>query len=141
MPRRSGRAAELPGADIFRPLYFIAGVAFVLIGIVGIFVPLLPTTGPLILAAWCFSKSSRRAEAWLLNHRVFGPAIIAWRYNGAIARKHKLMAVTGMGVGLVLFWLGAHPPLWLGLLVAAALIACAVFVWTRPEPDADDQTS
>lgn len=121
-------------SKILRPLYFIAGVLLVVIGIIGIFVPLLPTTGPLILAAWCFARSSKRAEAWLLSNRQFGPAIIAWRQNGAIARKHKLMAVGGMALGLVLFWIGAHPEWWLGLLVAAALLACAAFVWTRPEP-------
>lgn len=134
MPAFVDGQPPLPGVDILRPLYFIAGVALVLIGIIGIFVPLLPTTGPLILAAWCFARSSKRAEAWLLNHRYFGPPIMAWRQNGAIARRHKLMAIGGMSLGLVLFWIGAHPALWLGLLVAAGLLACAVFVWTRPEP-------
>ncbi|WEK06400.1 MAG: YbaN family protein [Candidatus Devosia phytovorans] len=119
---------------ILRPLYFIAGLLLVAIGIVGIFVPLLPTTGPLILAAWCFARSSKRAEAWLLANPQFGPAIIAWRQNGAIARRHKLMALGGMSVGLVVFWLGSQPAWWLLGLVALALVACAVFVWTRPEP-------
>ncbi len=122
---------------ILRPLYFIAGIALVVIGIVGIFVPLLPTTGPLILAAWCFARSSKRAEAWLVNHALFGPPIVAWRQNGAIARKHKLMSLAGMSVGLVVFVVTARPALWLGLLVAATLVGCAVFVWTRPEPGQD----
>jgi uncharacterized membrane protein YbaN (DUF454 family) len=109
-------------------------VLCVILGFIGIFVPLMPTTSFLILAAWCFARSSRRAEKWLLDHRVFGPPILAWRQNGAIARRHKIMAVAGMAFGMAVFVLAAHPGLWLALLVAAMLLACAAFVWSRPEP-------
>lgn len=119
---------------MLRPIYFVLGVVLVALGVIGIFVPLMPTTTFLILAAWCFARSSRRAEAWLLNHPKLGPTIIAWRQNGAIARRHKAVSIGGMAAGLTLFVLTAHPVWWLMSLVALALAACSIFVWTRPEP-------
>lgn len=94
----------------------------------------MPTTSFLILAAWCFTRSSRRAEQWLLNHKTFGPPIVAWRESGAIARRYKLYSLGGMALGFVMFMLTAKPGLWPALLVAAALIGIGVFVVTRPEP-------
>jgi len=120
---------------ILRPVYFVLGLVMLALGLIGIVVPLMPTTIFLILAAWCFARSSKRAEAWLLNHRYLGPAVVAWRQNGAIARKHKLMAVTGMAAGFLVFFIAAHPGLWLALGVGAAMLACALFVVSRPEPN------
>ena len=90
--------------QILHPLYFALGTLCVVLGIIGIFVPLIPTTAFLILTAWCFARSSRRAEKWLLEHRVFGPTIVAWRPNGAISRKHKIVALAGMTVGMAMFF-------------------------------------
>lgn len=119
---------------ILRPVYFAAGVLLVGLGIIGIFVPLMPTTTFLILAAWCFARSSKRAETWLLTHSVFGPPIVAWRREGAIARKYKVLSVAGMSVGFALFCFTARPSLWLALVVGAVLLGCALFAVTRPEP-------
>ncbi|MBJ3786718.1 YbaN family protein [Devosia sediminis] len=119
---------------MLRPAYFVLGCLLVALGIIGAFVPLMPTTSFLILAAWCFARSSRRAEAWLLNHKRFGPAIRAWRESGAIARRHKLYSLGGMTLGFAMFWFTAKPDWWLALLVAAVLLAIAAFVVTRPEP-------
>ncbi|MHA6296876.1 YbaN family protein [Devosia sp. CAU 1758] len=119
---------------MLRPLYFALGWFFVALGIIGVFVPLMPTTTFLILAAWCFARSSQKAEVWLLNHKQFGPPITAWRENGAIARRHKFYSLGGMTLGLCMFVLTAKPPLWVAMLVAVALIGIGVFVITRPEP-------
>ncbi len=104
------------------------------LAVLGAILPLMPSTIFVILAAWCFGRSSKRVEAWLLRHRLFGPALIAWRQNGAISRKGKILACCGMAVGFLLFWINAHPQLWLGLLVALVLLLCAAFVVSRPEP-------
>jgi uncharacterized membrane protein YbaN (DUF454 family) len=94
----------------------------------------MPTTIFLILAAWCFARSSPALEAWLLDHRKFGPPLRAWRQQGAISRPAKCMACTGMATGFVLFWMGAHPSVWLAVLVAALLLASALYVVSRPHP-------
>lgn len=119
---------------MLRPIYFVLGVLMVILGLIGIFVPLMPTTSFLILAAWCFARSSRRAEAWILNHPKFGPPIRAWRQDRAIARRYKIMSVAGMAIGLVLFMVSAQPAWWVATLVGLALLALSIYVATRAEP-------
>ena len=115
-----------------RALYLVLGLGFTGLGIAGAFLPLLPTTVFLILAAGCFARSSPRLEAWILNHKQFGPLVRDWRAHGAIPRKAKVLACTGMAGGFVIFFLSAHPATWLALAVAGALGLCAAFVVSRP---------
>lgn len=119
-----------------RALFFVLGLALTALGIVGAFLPLLPTTVFLILAAACFARSSPRLEAWILNHKQFGPLVLNWREHGVIPPRAKALACGGMALGFVGFWFGAHPRPWLTLLVAAILAACAAFVLTRPSAPA-----
>lgn len=121
-----------------RAIYLFLGLGFTALGVVGAFLPLLPTTVFLILAAGCFAKSSPRMEAWILDHKDFGPLVRAWRENGAIPRKAKVLACAGMAGGFVLFFLSVHPKPWLALAVAAALAACALFVVSRPSAPSGD---
>lgn len=127
------------GDAIFRIFYLLAGFVLLALGIIGIFLPLMPTTIFLILAAWCFARSSPRLERWLLSHKHLGPTVVAWRENGAIAPRSKRLAVTGMALGFMLFWIGAQPGIWLWLGVAAFMLGCAIYVWTRPEPEQNDR--
>ncbi|MDO9433143.1 MAG: YbaN family protein [Phenylobacterium sp.] len=115
-----------------RAIYLFLGLGFTALGVVGAFLPLLPTPVFLILAAGCFAKSSPRMEAWILDHKDFGPLVRGWRENGAIPRKAKVLACTGMAGGFALFFLSVHPKPWLAVAVAAALAACALFVVSRP---------
>jgi len=119
-----------------RPVYFTIGIVMVALGVIGIFVPLMPTTTFLIVAAWCFARSSRRAEAWIVNHPRFGPPIRAWRDSRAIARRYKIMSIGGMSLGLLLFIVTAQPAWWVVALVGAALFVLSAYVATRPEPSA-----
>lgn len=114
--------------------WLVLGLMFVALGFVGAFVPLMPTTIFLILAAACFTRSSPRLEAWLLNHPRFGPALRAWRAERAVPRRAKIAACLGVTIGYGLFWMAARPGLWLGLAVAVVMAACALFVISRPSP-------
>lgn len=116
---------------MLRPLYFTAGIVFVCVGIAGYFLPVLPGTIWLILAAACFARSSPRFEAWLVNHPRFGPSVVAWRQHGAIPRRIKFIAIAMMAISFAVLFANHTPLVWLWV-TGAVLTACALFVATRP---------
>ena len=115
-----------------RPLFLVGGVVLTVVGVIGLVTPGWPGTIFLILAAGCFARSSRRLEAWIENHPKYGPTVVAWRRHGAIPRKAKYLSIGMMTLSFVVVAV-AHPPaLWFWL-TGAVLLACALFVATRPE--------
>lgn len=115
-------------------LYLCLGWLMVAFGIVGAFLPLMPTTVFLILASWFFARSSPQLEAWLVGHPRFGSTLRAWNESGAIPLGAKAMACAGMALGFSVFLVGARPDLWLALCVAGVFMASAVYVVSRPAP-------
>lgn len=116
-----------------RRLWVAVGGIALGIGVVGVVVPLLPTTPFLILAAYCFSRGSRRLHAWLIGHRTFGPPIRDWREHRAISRKAKFSAMVAI---VLIFSLSIvlQAPLWALALQGIVLAGVAVFLLTRPTP-------
>ncbi|MET0314331.1 MAG: YbaN family protein [Hansschlegelia sp.] len=114
-----------------RWLWLCAGIVCVGLGIVGLILPVMPGTVFLILAAACFARGSPRLEAWLLNHPQLGPSVVAWRRDGAIPPRAKLMAFAGMTLSLVIVFVSGAPPI---AIVSSALLigAGAAYVATRP---------
>ncbi len=115
-----------------RPFLFALGWVFTLVGIAGIFLPLVPGVVFLILAAACFARSSPRFEAWLLGHKRLGPPIRRWRETGAIPRYGKILSSVAMAASwLILFATSAPAAAKAGSL--AAMLAAAAYVLTRPD--------
>ncbi len=114
-----------------RPLYLAAGLLSVGAGAIGILLPIVPTVPFLILAAFCFARSSPALEARIMNHPIYGPPIRTWRERGAISRQGKLAATAAFIASIIFgyftldgYWLFAPP-------VIAAI--CLSWLWTRPE--------
>ena len=85
-------SAKLLG--FYRYLYFISGVLLVAIGVIGIFLPILPTTIFLILASACFIKSSPQANEWLRNHKILGAYIKNYQDKSGLTIKTKIINIT-----------------------------------------------
>lgn len=79
-----------------RPVYTTVGILSVVLGGIGVIVPLLPTVPFMILAAFCFARANPAWEQRLLAHKQFGPHIAAWRTRGAISRRGKAMAIVAL---------------------------------------------
>lgn len=120
--------------NLGRGLLVITGSAFLLLGIVGIIVPMLPTTPFVLLAIGCYSRSSPRLAEGLETHPRFGPTLRAWRTEGAIGGRAKAAAVLAMALGYGLVIVVTKIPLIGSAAIAATLVACAVFILSRPSP-------
>ncbi|MEI6485373.1 MAG: YbaN family protein [Sphingomonadales bacterium] len=116
---------------MFRPLWIIIGLTSLALGIAGVVLPLLPTTPFVLLAAYCFARSSPRLHAWLLANRTFGPLIRNWEQHRAIAPRAKLMAVASMAAVFgISFLVGA--PARVIIIQAVVLPITGLFILTRP---------
>jgi uncharacterized membrane protein YbaN (DUF454 family) len=113
-----------------RALWLLAGACSLLTGIVGIFLPLLPTTPFVLLAAFCFSRGSLRCETWLLQHPRFGPMVRDWRAHRAVPLRAKQLATVMMALGCAWAW-WVMPPRF-GWLPALACAAVAAWMWSLP---------
>ncbi|MFG1344684.1 YbaN family protein [Xanthobacter autotrophicus DSM 431] len=125
-------AAERWGrAALYKKLLFAAGIVFLVVGAIGMVVPMLPGTVFLILAAWCFARSSPRFEAWLLTHRYLGPSVARWRETGAVPPMVKLLALSSFVGTFTGSWYFGAPTVLLAVL-GVVFILLAVFIATRP---------
>ncbi len=111
-------------------LWLLAGGCSLLTGIVGIFLPVLPTTPFVLLAAFCFSRGSQRWESWLLQHERFGPMVRDWRAHRAVPLRAKQLAWLSMLLGSAWAWWAMPPRIgWLPTLMCAIV---ATWMWRLP---------
>jgi uncharacterized membrane protein YbaN (DUF454 family) len=120
------------GSPVVRALFFVAGVAALALGIAGIFLPVLPTTPLVLLAATCFARSYRPFHEWLVAHRLFGPIVREWHEHRSIPYRTKLFAIGMMAVALgnsIVFFV--DPP-WLKAALTAFGVALGVYMYRLP---------
>lgn len=112
-----------------RGLFLGLGLGFVALGVAGVFLPVLPTTPFMLLAAACFARSSDRFHHWLLNHRVFGATVREWEQHRSIPRRTKWVAVVTMAATLavsVVFFV-QHIALQIALLLFGVVLAIYLY--------------
>ncbi|MBL4812247.1 MAG: YbaN family protein [Rhodobacteraceae bacterium] len=119
------------GSKILRGFWFITGALALLAGAIGIFLPVIPTTPFVILAAFAFGKSAPKLQAKLEANKTFGPIIAQWKQSGAIAPRYKIMALAMMAAafGLSLY---AGLAAYILIIQAVCLSCAALFILTRP---------
>lgn len=111
------RAVDALPGPVRRGVYFSIGAVSVALGVIGIFVPLWPTTCFLLLAGWCFARSSRRAERWLHENRLFGRYLRDYRERGIISSRVRRTSVATLWI-----FIGASALLFAGRLWVVALL-------------------
>jgi len=133
-PPRSSPAQALvaPLSQRARWVYFGLALFFLLLGVIGALVPVLPTTPFILLAAWAAARSSPRLLDWLENHTAFGPMISDWRRGGVVRRRAKWFATLAMSASALYLLYGVRP-LRAALLAIACLAGVLVWLWRRPE--------
>ncbi|MEM6532332.1 MAG: YbaN family protein [Myxococcota bacterium] len=112
--------------------YIYAAAGFLMLGVAaaGMFLPVVPTTGPTLLALACFTRSFPGLRSWLLQHRRFGPVIQQWEEHRSMPRKAKVTALLMMAGSAAYVGLVATMPLWARAL-ALTFIAVGAFVVAR----------
>lgn len=123
-----------PNTNHFPPLkwlwFILAWLSFVT-GFIGAFLPILPTTPFLILAAFLFSKSSPRFHAWIMNLPMAGDAVRDWQHNRVINIRAKILCGSMILLSFFLIWRSAGIPLVIQILVTVILGSVGIFVLTR----------
>lgn len=117
-----------------RAVLLVSGWLCVLVGLLGVLLPLLPTTPFLILASICFARSSERCHRWLVSRPYLGPAILDWEREGAIRTNAKAYATLVLFVVIGATAVFAPVDLAVRMAVVGVGIAVAVFLWSRPVP-------
>lgn len=124
-------ACKEQGRKIVRTLWFIAGTICVVLGAVGMVLPLLPTTPFLLAAAACYYKSSEKMHRWLLNNKWFGEYIRNYTEGKGLTKKTKITALTLLWATIgfsTIFMLNRLLPAQLVLPMQIIMIAVAIAV-------------
>ncbi len=104
------------------------GWIFVAIGGVGVFVPLLPTVPFMLLAAFCFERGSPELHQWIMQHKVFGPQLRAWREHRVIGVRAKVLSVSCITLSVTYVLCTRGMPLGLALVIVATCLGTAGFI-------------
>ena len=115
-----------------RWIYFGVGWLFFGLGVIGAFLPVLPTTPLMIVALWAFSKSSERFHNWLYNHRIFGPSLQRWHEHRVIPAKAKMAAIGAMTASLAFLVFFTTASLTVLAVTGGLMLVGAVYILTKP---------
>lgn len=103
------------------------------LGIMGVFLPGLPSTVFILMAAWAAARSSPPLYRWLWNHRLFGPMLRDWSRGGRVSRRSKWAATLMMTASAAILLL-THAPRWAVALACLCMAGVLAWLWRRPEP-------
>jgi len=115
-----------------KPFYFSLGWLFFSLGLLGVFLPVLPTTPFMILALWCFSKSSEKFHHWLYHHRLFGPSLKLWDNHRVIPLLAKIVAITFMIMSMSYMAMFTMLENWLKVMIGVFMLSVAIYILGKP---------
>ena len=116
-----------------RWLLLAFAVLCLVLGVIGVIVPGMPTTVFILMAAWAAARSSPRLYRWLWNHRLFGPLLRNWAQGGKVSRRAKWSATAVMSLSAAILLL-VRVPAWAAVLAITCMACVLAWLWRRPEP-------
>jgi uncharacterized membrane protein YbaN (DUF454 family) len=111
-----------------RHLYLVVGWLCVVLGAIGAFLPLMPTTVFLLIAAWAFSRSSDRWHRWLRGHARFGETVRAWEEHHAMPRRAKRIAFLALAGSYAFTALVFGPLSWAAMAGGLCMAGVALYI-------------
>ncbi len=131
MDSHKSNSTSLHQSRLIRSLYLGAGVIALVLAVLGVILPVLPTTPFVLLAAACFARSSERFYNALLTNRITGPIIREWREHRSMPRRVKkgvyILMILSFGSSILLL-----STLWHQLLLTTVGIILTIFIWRIP---------
>jgi len=115
-----------------RIIYLCLGITTTILAVIGMVLPLLPTTPFLLLSAYFFSKSSKKLHNWLLEHKIFGPIISDWEKYGVIGVKAKVISTVLILSFFSYTLIFVNVEIWIKYIVAATGVGVLAFLLSRP---------
>lgn len=123
---------NLHHSQTVRLIYASLGVAFVILGIIGIVLPIMPTTPFMLLAAACFARSSERFYFAIKNHHTIGPIVTEWEEHRSMPRKIKkrvmVLVIVTFSISILLF----AQQTWLRIVLLLTAITLLIFLYKIP---------
>lgn len=124
---------QILSSSVAKGIYLFAGALVLFLGIIGIFLPVLPTTPLILLAAYLFSKAHPPFRAWLYSRPVLGKPLRDWERCRAIARPIKILA-TGMIIISALMAATLWQTVFYAKVLLIAILALLVcYIWSFPD--------
>lgn len=128
------REVRLVANPLLRSLLFALGCLSVALGVLGLFLPILPTTPFMLLAAGCFARSSERFYRWITSHHRYGPMIADYLAGKGLPLRVKLLAISLLWLSILfgVFWVAF---VWAKLAMLLTAVAVTVYLWRLPMAD------
>lgn len=128
------REVRLVANPLLRSLLFALGCLSVALGVLGLFLPILPTTPFMLLAAGCFARSSERFYRWITSHHRYGPMIAVYLAGKGLPLRVKRLAISLLWLSILfgVFWVAF---VWAKLAMLLTAVAVTVYLWRLPMAD------
>ena len=127
---RKSKQIDKKSNQLFKWILITAGTIFVGLGIIGIFLPILPTTPFLLLAAACYARSSKRFYDWLLNNKLFGVYIKNYREGKGVPLKVKIFTISLLWVTILFSVFFIIQILWIRIFLIIIAVGVTIHILT-----------
>lgn len=119
-----------------KSIWFVLGILFLGLAFVGVVLPGIPWSTPAVVAAFCFSKSSKRMHDYIHSHRIFGPFLKGWSDKKIFPTKAKKLMLITMAISLIITWFTIES--WIAFSIILGLMAVTV-IWGWRYPGSEEE--